>query len=178
MRFTINLATRTSLDHRLLNRLAFCAIAILVVVSGWNISRLMSLMSEQKRITTEIAAIQSSIGARPNGISETDLSQQKAQIRFYNEIIQRKSIDWLRTLELFENSTPEGVSVSLLAPDKKTDEWKLQGRARSFEIVRKYLEKLDTSENFSNVLLLSHQTVTIDKNMHGIQFTLSCRVVN
>ncbi len=178
MRFTINLATRTSLDHRLLNRLAILAIAILVVVSGWNIYRLTSLVGENSRITAEIAAIESRIGSRPNGISESDFSQQKSQIRFYNEIIQRKSIDWLRILDLFESVTPEGVSVSSLSPDKEQGEWKLQGRARSFETVRNYLEKLDASKNFSNVLLLSHQTVTIGKNMRGIQFTLSCMVVN
>lgn len=177
MRFTINFATRTSLDHRLLNRLAFCAIAVLIVITGWNISRISSLTGEQNRLNTEIAAIQSRLGSKPNGISEADFSRQKAQIRFYNEIIERKSINWLNLLDVFEIVTPEGISLSSLSPGKKTDEWKLEGRAGSFEIVRKYIEALEASKNFSHVLLLSHQAVTLG-DMHGIQFTVSCTVVN
>ena len=42
MRFTINLATRTYLDHRLLNRLAFVVIVVLLGISVWNVSRVSS----------------------------------------------------------------------------------------------------------------------------------------
>lgn len=177
MRFTINLATRTYLDHRVINRLAYCFIALLVVIAGWNISRAASHMGEQSRLNAEISAIQGKLGAKPNGISEAEFSRQKARIRFYNEIIERKSINWLNLLELFENTTPEGIALSLLSPDKNQEEWKLEGHARSFKVVQQYLERLEASKNFSNVLLLSHQNMVAGEKGRGIQFTISCKVI-
>jgi type IV pilus assembly protein PilN len=178
MRFTINLATRTYLDHRVLNMLAYCAIAVLLVMAGWNISRVLSNRGEQSRLNAEIAAIQSRLGAKPGGISETDFNRQKARIRFYNEIIERKSVNWLNLLETFEKATPQGISLLSLSEDKGQGEWKLEGRARSFKSVQQYLESLEIAENFSNVLLLSHQKLTPGENMHGVQFTISWKVVN
>lgn len=178
MRFTINLATRTYIDHRLLNRLGYCAIALLLAMAGWNVSRVSSNMGEQSRLNTEIKAIQNRVGAGPSGISEAESSRQKLRIRFYNEIIVRKSTNWLGLLELFENVTPEGISLSSLTTDKNQEEWKLDGRARNFKSVQQYLEKLETSKNFSNVLLLSHQNITTGENALGVQFAITCKVMH
>jgi len=178
MRFSINFATCTYLDHRLINRVAYCAIALLIVIAGWNVSRVTSNMGEQSRLSAEIASVQSRPGNKPVNISEKEISRQKDQIRFYNKIIEHKSTNWLNLLELFENATPEGISLSSLTPDKNHEEWKLEGRSRSFKAVQLYLEKLEASKNFSNVLLLSHQKLTTGENMHGVQFTISCKVVN
>ena len=178
MRFTINLATRTCLDHRLINRLGGCAIAVFLVIAVWNVSRVSSNMGELSRLNAEIAAIQNRLGTRPGGISESEFGRQKTRIRFYNDIIERKSSNWLGILELFENVTPEGVSLSSLSQSKKLEEWKLDGRARSFKSVQLYLEKLEASKNFSNVLLLSHQNLADGEKKRGVQFTISCTVLN
>ncbi len=177
MRFTINLATRTFLDHRLINRVAYGIIAVLVVIAGWNVSRMSSNMGEQHRLNSEISAIQSRLGVKPNGISEVDSSRQKDRIRFYNEIIARKSTNWLHLLELFENTTPDGIALSMLSPEKNMEDWKLEGRARSFKVLQQYFEKLEASKNFSNVLLLSHQNLVTGEKRLGVQFTISCRVI-
>ncbi len=178
MRYTINLATRTYLDNRLINRIAFGAIAVLFVLTVWNVINISSNMGEQSRLNSEIAAIENRLGAKPGGISETELNRQKSRIRFYNDIIERKSSSWLKKLELFENNTPEGISLSSLSPDKKKEAWKLDGRARSFKLVQQYLEKLEASKDFSNVLLLSHQNITVGEKTRGVQFTISCKVVD
>lgn len=178
MRFTINLATRIYLDHRLLNRVAFCIIAALIAMTGWNVIRAASNMGEQSRLNAEIGAIQSRLGTRPHGISETDSSRQKASIRFYNEIIERKSINWLNLLERLENAVPDGCSLSSLSQGKDQGEWNLAGRARSFKVVEQFLEKLEGSENVSNVLLLSQQNLTLEEKVRGIQFTISFNIVN
>ena len=177
MRFTINLATRTYLDNRLINRIAFGVIALLVVLLAWNIMDISSKFGEQSRLNAEIAAIESKFAVKPGGISEAEFSRQKSRIRFYNEIIDRKNSNWLKTLELFESSTPEGIALSSLTPDKKKDTWKLDGRAHSFKKVQQYVEKLETSKNFANVLLLSHQNITVGEKTHGVQFSISCKVV-
>lgn len=178
MRFTINLATRTHLDHRLLNGVAFCVIALLLAIMGWNVSLIASNLGQQNRLNAEIAGMHARLGSKPGAVSEADSNRQKGRIRFYNEIIERKSVNWLNLLELFENATPAGISLSSLSPDKKQEEWKLEGRARSFKVVQQYLENLEASKDFSNVLLLSHQNMTAGEKAHGVQFSISCKVVN
>lgn len=178
MRFTINLATRTHLDHRLINRLAYAAIALLVIVTGWNVSRISSHMGEQSRLKDEITALQNKLGGTQSGISESDINRQKSRIRFYNDIIARKNVNWVNLLDTFESVTPAGIALSVLAPDKKQGEWKVEGHARSFKTVRLYVEKLESSEKFSHVLLLSHQVVAVGEKERGVQFSISCAVRN
>lgn len=178
MRFTINLATRTYLDHRLLNRIAYCAITLLLLITAWNVNRVSSNMGEQSRLKAEISGAQSTLGAKPSGISEAELSRQKTQIRFYNEIIERKSKNWLNILELFENVTPEGIAMSSLMPDKKLEVFKIDGHARSFKVLQQYLEKLETSKNFSSIMLISHQNMVTGEKERGVKFSISCKVVN
>ncbi len=177
MRITINLATRIYLDHRLLNRFGYCAITLLLALSGWNISRISSNMGEKSRLNAELTAIQNKLEPKPGGISETDVTRQKTRVRFYNEIIERKNTNWLNMLETFENNTPAGISLSLLAPEKNQGEWKLEGYAKTFAFVQQYLEKLEASKNFSNVLLLSHRNFISGDKAHGVQFTISCKVL-
>jgi len=178
MRYTINLATHTYLDNRLINRIAYAVIALLFILTVWNSMDISSNMGEQSRLKSEIAAIESRFATKPGGVSEAEFIRQKSRIRFYNEIIDRKRANWLKTLELFENSTPEGIALSSLTPDKKKDAWKLDGRAHSFKKLQQFVEKLEAAKNFSNVLLLSHQNIAVGEKTRGIQFTISCKVVD
>ena len=178
MRYSINLATRTYLDHQLLNRLGYCAIALLLAITGWNVSQVSSNMSEQTLLNSEVAKIQNRTGAKPSGITEADFSRQKGHIRFYNKIIESKSTDWLALLELFENTTPEGIALASLSPDKGREEWKLEGHARTFKSIQQYLEKLDAAKYFSDVLLLSHRNMVSGEKSGGVQFAISCKVLH
>lgn len=177
MRFTINLATRTYLDHRLLNRLSYFVIAVMLVITVWNVSRVSSGMGEQNRLSSEITAIEARLGSRVGGFTEAESARQKTRIRFYNEIIERKSINWLGLLDLVEDVTPAGIALSSLSPGKKQEELKLEGHAKSFPVLQKYLEKLEASKNLSDVLLLSHQNMVAGENVRGVQFSISCKVV-
>lgn len=176
MRFTINLATQTYLDKRLLNQVCFAVLVLLVVLLAWNITRASWNQGDKRRLDAEIAALEGRLNTRPGGVSEKDFSRQQAQIRFYNEIIGRKSMDWLQLLELIENVTPEGIALAAIAPDSKKGELKLEGRAKSFATVRRYLENLEESSNFKDILLLSHKDLITGETGRGVQFTISCKV--
>ena len=176
MRFTINLATRTYLDNRLLNQVCWGGIALLVLLLGWNVTRASWNQGELCRLNDEIVALESRFNKKPGDVSEKDFARQQAQIRFYNEIAGGRSVNWMHQLAMIEDVTPDGIAISAIAPGKDKGELKLEGRARSFATVRRYLEKLEESENFTNVLLLSHQELLIGETGRGVQFTISCRV--
>lgn len=176
MRFSINLATRTYLNQRLLNRISAVVITVLIVLLGWNVTRIAWNLGEQRRLASEVKALEGSLNIRPGGITEKDFTRQQARIRFFNEIIGRKGAGWLKLLDLVENVTPEGISLAVVAPGKKHGELKLDGRARSFAVVRQYVEKLEGSKAFSEVLLLSHQEMLVGEKARGVQFSISCKV--
>lgn len=176
MRFTINLATRTYLNHRLINQTGAIIITFLVIALGWNIARISWNLGEQRRLASEVKTLEESLNIRPGGVSESDFNRQRARIRFFNEVIDRKGARWLNMLDVIESATPEGVALSLIAPGKKEGEWKLEGNARSFSVVRQYVERLEGAKAFSNVLLLSHRDITFGENGRGVQFSISCVV--
>jgi type IV pilus assembly protein PilN len=175
MRFTINIATRTHIDRKLVNRAGYAVLALLLVLLVWNVSRTFWSIGELRRLQADNAANEKRLNSRPNGVSEKGFTSLLADIKFYNEIIGRKSYNWLGLLEQLEGVTPEGIALSTLLPDRKKGELKLEGHARSFAQVRSYLEKLEDSKVFTSILLLSHSDVTANEKAKGVNFSISCK---
>jgi len=177
MRFTLNLATKTYIDQRLVNRVVVVSLVLLLALLVWNVSRFARNMGELDRLAAENAAFEGRLNSRPTGVSEKEYNLLLASIRFYNGVIERKAFSWLALLEQLENSTPEGIALSSFAPEKNSGEFKIEGRAKSFANVKSYLEKMEDSHDFKDILLLSHSDVAFGEKSRGVQFTISCRVV-
>lgn len=175
MRFSINLATRSYIDQRLVRRGVIALIALLVLLAGWNVTRLASNLGELRRLKAEIATFEEKLNSRPAGVSESDFNRQLAAIAFYNGVIERKAYNWLGLLEQLENATPEGIALSGLTPDPKSGILRIEGRARSFAQVRTYIEKLEDSKSFSEIMLLSHGELQVGETTRGVLFAISCR---
>jgi type IV pilus assembly protein PilN len=177
MRFTINLATRTYLDHRLVNQALIALTVVMLAWLAWNASRLWSDLGELGRLGREAAVLEERLNSRPSGVSEDDYKRLMTSIGFYNGIIERKSYDWLGLLEQLEQATPAGVSLASVAAETGAGEIKLEGRARSFTQVRTYLEKLEDSKAFTDILLRSHRELALGEKTRGVQFSVDCRAV-
>lgn len=176
MRFTINLATRTYLNHQL-NRIMLVSILLLAVLSGWKFVDFCGNMGKLERIKGDIASLEGRLNSHPSGVSAQDFKSQQKSIRFFNEIIERKADNWLALLDQLEQVTPEGIALSALVPDKKTGIVKIEGRARNFGQVRSYLERLESSGAFRDILLLSHADIAVGSKGRGLHFIISCRAV-
>lgn len=185
MRFTINLATRTYLDHRLVNRCIVAFILVLTALSVWKVMSFSWNLGELERLHSSIASLEKRLSGRQAGVSEKEYNRQVATIRFFNGIIERKSHNWLTLLDQLENATPEGIALASLAPDTKTGTIKIEARTRNFDHVRAYLERLEDSKAFSEILLLSHRDIAVgDKDItaggrkiRGVEFSISLRPV-
>jgi type IV pilus assembly protein PilN len=175
MYFSINLATRTYLDRRLVNRIGFSLCAVFVVLLVWNINRTAWSYGELRRLRTDISAYEGRLSSRPNGISEKEYTLLLGNISFYNDIIRRKSFNWMGLLEQLELATPEGIALSALTPDKKSGDIKIEGRAKNFAHIKSYLDKLEDSRIFTSVLLLSHSDIAVGERTKGVQFSISCK---
>jgi type IV pilus assembly protein PilN len=175
MYFSINLATRTYLDRKLVNRIGYGICIALLAMLAWNISRAAWSYGELRRLRADIASYESRLTSRPNGVSEKDFTGLLVNIGFYNEIIRRKSFNWMGLLEQLENVTPEGIALSSLAPDTKKGEIKIEGRSKNFAQVKAYLDRLEDSKVFTSILLLSHSEVTVGERDKAVQFSISCK---
>ena len=175
MRFTINIATRTHIDRKIVNRTGYAVLALLLVLLAWNISRTFWSLGELRRLQADVASFEQRLNSRPSGVSEKDFTRLLADIRFYNEIISRKSYNWLGLLEQLEAATPEGIALTAVGPDRKSGELKIEGHARSFAQVRSYIEKLEDSKAYTSILLLSHSNVTVSEKDKGVHFAISCK---
>src|SRR5450631_2471196 len=176
MRFTINIATRTHIDRKMVDRGGYAVLALLLVLLAWNITRTSWSLGELRRLQADNISYEQRLNSRPSGVSEKDFTRMLADIKFYNEIIGRKSYNWLGLLEQLELATPEGIALSALTPDRKSGEMKIDGHARSFAQVRSYIEKLEDSKAYTAILLLSHSNVAVGEKGKGVQFAISCKV--
>lgn len=177
MRFTINLATRTYLDHQLVNRIGVASMVVLVALLAWNISSVSWGTGELRRLKGDIATNEARLNSRPSGVSEKDYNRMQASIRFHNSVIERKVYNWLGLLDRLETLTPDGITLAALEPETKDGELRIEGRTTTFTQVRSYLEKLEDSKLFSNVQLVSHQNLSLGERTHGVQFAIVCRAV-
>lgn len=177
MRFTINLASRTYLDQRLIRRCIVAGMAVMLLLTAWNVIRISTNLGELRRLNAENATFEAKLNSRPAGVSESDFSRLLASVRFFNGVIERKSYPWLGLLDQVENATPEGIALSSLVPEMKNRAVKIDGRAKSFAQVRAYMDKLEDSKKFTDILLLSHGELLVGEKTRAVQFTISCRKV-
>jgi type IV pilus assembly protein PilN len=175
MRFTINIATRTHLDRKVINRAGYAVLILLSILLVWNISRASWGYGELQRLKSEIASYESRLNSRPGGVSEKDFTKLLADIKFYNGIIDIKAYNWLGLLEQLEGATPDGIALTALVPDRKTGVMKIEGHARSFPHIRSYIDKLEDSKQYTSILLLSHSNVALSEKEKGVQFAISCK---
>ena len=175
MRFTINIATRTHIDRKQINRAGYAALALLLVLLVWNINRTFSDFGELRRLQAENASFEQRLNSRPRGVSEKDFTGMLADIKLYNEIIGRKSYDWLGMLEQLEMATPDGISLTALVTDRTKGELKIEGHTMNFAKIRSYIEKLEDSKAYTSILLLSHSAVAVGEKAKGVHFTISCK---
>ena len=175
MRFTINIATRTHIDRKLVDRAGYAVLALLLVLLAWNVNSTSWSFGELRRLQTDNASYEQRLNSRPAGVSEKDFTRLLGDVSFYNEIIGRKSYNWLDVLEKLEGTTPEGIALTELEPDRKSGELKIGGHARSFAQVRSYLERLEDSGSYTSILLLSHSNINVGEKDNGVQFAISCK---
>ena len=175
MKFTINLATRIHVNTRQIKLFTLLAIVLLTVLLLVNIINIGVRSSEAERLNKDTAKLEARRQENVKPVSETNYKNLLARITFANQIIEKKTYNWLTLLDRLEIVVPEGLAISSIEPDQKSQGVRLSGVARSFANLRVLMENLETSEFFSEVYLLS-QSETKLNDSPGVSFNLSCKV--
>ena len=176
MKLTINLATRRYINMRQLNGWLAASLALLVILLVYQVRAIANNQVEIHKIRRESAAATS--GASTGGVTVTpeQMKALEARIAFGNELIDRKTVNWIGLLDKLEGVVPAGVALAQVQPALKESGLKIDGTARNFAGLRALLENMEQSPNFSEVYLLSQSEVKVGKTQQGLNFSISCKV--
>lgn len=173
MHLKINLASRSYLNRRQFNvAVAVCAL-ILGCLLLINIRNVASNAGEISSVARQIGQYEGKLGG---AVPEKEYQAVLTKIKFANDIIDKKTFNWLTLLDKLETVMPDAVALTTIEPNPKTEELKLTGAAKSFKNVRQFVENLESSKDFRDVYLVSHAELKVGKNQQGINFNISCKV--
>ena len=176
MKFTINLATRRYLNKRRLNGSLIVSLSVLALLLVVGVREAANNQAELSRIRNQNATAASRAGGAEVG--EAQLKSQAARIAFANDLIDRKTFNWLGLLDRLEEVVPSGVALTSVQPDPHQRQLvKIGGTTRSFTSLRALLENMERSRNFSEVYLLSQNIAKVGKAQQGVTFSITCRVI-
>lgn len=176
MRFNINLATKIYINTKLLKLSTAAAILLLALILILNIRYVAAKSEEMKRLTNEIATLDSKFKTASKGVSEKEYHALLDRIGFANTVIEKKMYNWVDLLDKLEQVVPDGIAISSIDPDPKSHELKLAGIARNFNNLRIFMEHLEDSRSFTDVYLISQGESKLGDTAQGIDFNLTCKV--
>lgn len=177
MRLTINLATRTYINDRLVNLVLAVVGAVLTLAVVGTVWGIVGDTGTLRRLRGEIASLEGRehAGAKPVGRKELDAVLE--QIRFANGLIERKSADWLQLLDRIETVVPDGISLTSVQPERAKQTLKLSGAARDFGRIRAMIDAMEASQDFTDVFLVSQSETRATDGRRTMTFVVTCKVV-
>jgi type IV pilus assembly protein PilN len=173
----INLASRVYIDNRKLTIILSLCGVVAVVLIAFNASLLFVQYQELSQIKSSIANGFDKIKKGTRQVSDKEYQQLQEKISFANRMLQHNGNYWLLMLDRFEQVLPEGVMLTSIDPDMKTDSIKVSGVALNFNKVRNIYETMGSSTLFKDVFLVSQSRVKIGDQQQGVTFMLNVKVV-
>lgn len=174
MKLTINLATRRYINLRRLNAGLLLGFLILATLLIFKVREVAKNQAELGRIKNLAATAGNPPGAK---VSEGELQALAGRVSFANELIRKKTVNWLALLDRLEEVVPEGVALTEISPDPSTpQQLKISGVARSFANLRAFLEQMEGSQVFSDVYLMAQSDTKVGLTQQGLTFSVTCKV--
>lgn len=174
MKLKINLATKRYLNLRLVNLGLSVVFALVFVFFAVKLKQAAFQAGELKRLAAESKAAEAKAGLEV--VSEAQYKALQTRLRFANQTLERKGVNWLSILDHLEAVVPDGVAITLLEPDARLQQLKISAAARSFANVRQFLENMERSGSFTEVYLLAQSDTKVGLTQQGVLFSLSCKV--
>ena len=175
MKYTLNLATGTYVNHRRLYAVftVLCVVLLgslavngMIMIKDGSRTRELELRLEKLRGQDQVASQQGEI-------SSAELAAQTQRIKTANELLVRDNYRWTALLDQLEAHLADGISIRGLQPDYKTNILKLSGVAASVGDLRIFIDNLSQSEVFTHVYLREQRTEKSKDNFSGgISFSI------
>lgn len=157
MKPTINLATHGHLNRRAVLAVYVACCAVLVLLLIFNLSYWSSSHDQLSRVEAHVAELKGQLGidSATQPVSDAEFNAQLKMIRFSNQVIARDSYRWTELLGQLEQVTLNNIRITSIHPLYKEERIALKGEARRVEDLQDFLNTLEESPFFYDILLLS-----------------------
>ncbi len=178
-----NLSTRPFYNERAVHLGLALVTLLLVVVTAYNVNRIVSLSARNTTLGTaaeqaesSAAALRQSAARIRSGIDTKELDAVAAQARQANAIISRRTFSWTELFNRFEATLPPQVRITAVRPKIDKDGvvlLEVDVLARSVDDVNTFMNQLEATGAFID--LLSREEHVMESGL--LQATLSCQYV-
>lgn len=180
MRISLNLATRTYVDKRRINRLYLLFVFLL---GGGFFYGLTQFAVEQRTISNLSARLEAVRSDRRSmeidpelQIRPGELEALRTALPFANALLVADSFRWTELLDRLERVVPEGVAIRSLQPDHDRGTVSITGVALSVGDLREFLDNLAAVPGLDEAYLLNqsrvNETQAGDESVTLVQFSL------
>lgn len=173
MKFNINLATRFYVNFQRVNLFFLLAFSIIIIWISSCVYTVTANFAELRKLSIDKSRLATKSGK--DQVSESDYNKMLEEVKSVNSILSKRSVNWLTLFYNLEMLVPEGVALRGLEPESKGETLKISGSARSFAFIRKFMENLEGSRNFTEIYLTDHASVKIGSSQKGINFSVTCK---
>jgi type IV pilus assembly protein PilN len=175
MKYRLNLATGTYLNHRRLYAI-FSVLGLfllgLLIVNTMSVIRDSSRTRQLELRQEELRGQKRSV-TQQSEVSDAALAIMAERIEGANELLVRDNYRWTALLDQLEIHLAEGISIRGLQPDYKSGVLRLSGVALSISDLRHFIDNLSRSDVFAQVYLKEQRTEkTTDDLPGGISFSI------
>jgi len=178
MKYSLNLATGTYLNHRRLY-VTFSVLGLFLL--GLLVVNTMSVIRDSSR-TRQLELRLEELRGQKQGVNQQDeigsaaLAKMAEKITVANELLVRDNYRWTSLLDQLEVHLAEGISIRDLQPDYKSGVLRLSGVAASITDLRNFIDNLSQSEVFTQVYLKEQRTETTKDDLPGgISFSIELK---
>ena len=170
-----NLSTRPFYNERAVHLLLFLAALIVVVVTAFNAIRIVSLSRQNTELSSLVRRDHDEaerLGAEAQriraGIDQKELESTAQAAALANSLIDQRTFSWTELFNHLEETLPADVMLSAIRPNFRDQAIVIQMTvlARRTEDVEEFMEKLEETGAFGNVLPTTQDTT--EEGLHRL----------
>lgn len=162
-RYRLNLASQRFTRYRAMNVMLVVVLLLIVGFTAWQAVEVAGYTESLERLRSEEQAARVQwefLGARIDQL-ETRLARRDsvetiAEVRFLNEIIERKQFSWTLLLREIERTIPRAVYIVSLTPnisESGTVRLQMEARAETLDALIRFLTNLGDNPAFDKVIV-------------------------
>lgn len=170
MQSKLNLASQVYVNKRALYLGYAVVTAVLILVLATQLRYLSRLQQQEQFLNQRIAEIQTQLGLTAESASYTpdELNKLLQNIEFSNNLIVKDSFQWTGLLSKLEAVVPDRVRIIDLRPNFKDSVLTISAQAESLQQMNEFIDALNASPDFSEILLLSQNELELPEPKNGL----------
>lgn len=134
-----------------------------------------NLQTEQVDLEASVHSLELQLGRRPattapqSTAASREQAERLAQMRSVSQQLQRP---WQQLFVMLEALPQDDVALLGLTPDARKGQVRIAAEARNLEAMLQYHQRLEASDELSDVSLLNHEVLAAQPE-HPVRFTLT-----